>query len=112
MFSEKNEVERTQSWNTQVKYAFIASPFGNGLDTHRLWEALILGCIPIIITSGLDSLLEDLPILIIKDWSDITETLLINVITDFKNKHEKGKFNYDKLTLKYWMDKINSHKFA
>ena len=110
MFSEKNEVERTQSWNTQSKYAFVASPFGNGLDTHRLWEALILGCIPIIITSELDSLLEDLPVLIIKDWSDITETVLMNVITDFKKKHEKGKFNYDKLTLKYWMDKINLHK--
>ena len=111
-FSEKNEVPRTQSWTTQSKYAFVAAPFGNGLDTHRLWEALILGCIPIIITSGLDNLVEDLPVLIINDWSDITETLLMNVITDFKNKHEKGKFNYDKLTLKYWMDKINSHKYT
>jgi hypothetical protein len=111
MFSEKNKVERTISWNTQINYAFVASPFGNGLDTHRLWEALILGCIPIIITSGLDSLLEDLPVLIIKDWSDINDLLLKNVIIDFKTKHEKGKFNYDKLTLKYWIDKINSHKF-
>jgi hypothetical protein len=110
MFSEKNEVARTQSWTTQSKYAFVAAPFGNGLDTHRLWEALILGCIPIIISSGLDSLVEDLPVLIIKDWSDITDKLLMNVIIDFKLKHEKGKFNYDKLTLKFWMDKINSHK--
>jgi len=110
MFSEKSEVERIISWNTQVKYAFVASPFGNGLDTHRLWEALILGCIPIIITSGLDSLLEDLPVLIIKDWTDITDKLLTKTLEDFKIKHEKGKFNYDKLTLKYWIDKINSHK--
>jgi hypothetical protein len=109
-FSEKEEVPRTVSWHTQSKYAFVVSPFGNGYDCHRTWEALILGCIPIVKTSGLNSLYDDLPVLIVQDWSDITEKLLINIITDFKKKHEKGKFNYDKLTLNYWMTKINSHK--
>jgi len=51
-----------------------------------------------------------LPVLIIQDWSDITEKLLMNAVAEFKKKHEKGVFNYDKLTLNYWMDKINSHK--
>jgi hypothetical protein len=111
IFSEKNEVSRTISWNTQVKYAFVVSPFGNGFDCHRTWEALVLGCIPIVKTSGLDSLYDKLPVLIVQDWTDITEKLLMNVITDFKRRHEKGEFNYNKLTLKYWMDKIKSHKF-
>ena len=109
-FSEKEEVPRTVSWHTQAKFAFVVSPFGNGYDCHRTWEALILGCIPIVKTSGLDSLYDDLPVLIVQDWTDITEKLLMSVITDFKKKHEKGKFNYDKLTLNYWMSKINSHK--
>ena len=110
IFSEDGEVSRNISWNTQVKYAFVVSPFGNGYDCHRTWEALILGCIPIVKKSGLDSLYEDLPVLIVQDWSDITEKLLNKVIADFKIKHEKGGFKYNKLTLKYWMDKINSHK--
>jgi hypothetical protein len=109
-FSEKEEVPRTISWHTQVKYAFVVSPFGNGYDCHRTWEALILGCIPIVKTSGLDSLYDTLPVLIIQDWSDITETLLRKTLEDFKKKHENNKFNYDKLTLNYWMDKINSYK--
>ena len=111
-FSEHGEVPRTVSWYTQVKYSFVVSPFGNGYDCHRTWEALILGCIPIVKTSGLDSLYDDLPVLIVQDWTDITDKLLMNVITDFKMKHENNKFNYDKLTLKYWMDKINSHKIV
>ena len=111
-FSETEEVERTISWTTQAQYAFVVSPFGNGYDCHRTWEALLLGCIPIVKTSGLDSLYDELPVLIVQDWSDITEKLLMNVITDFKKKHENNKFNYDKLTLKYWMDKINSHKYT
>jgi hypothetical protein len=110
-FSDKIEVNRTISWNNNSKYAFVLSPFGNGFDCHRTWEALILGCIPIVKTSGLDNLFEDLPVLIVQDWSDITEELFNKVIIDFKNKHKNGEFNYDKLTLKYWVDKINSHKF-
>ena len=109
-FSEKEEVSRIISWNTQVKYAFVVSPFGNGFDCHRTWEALLLGCIPIVKTSGLDNLYDDLPVLIVQDWNAITETLLKSTLEDFKKKHEKGKFNYDKLTLKYWMNKINSYK--
>ena len=111
-FSEKGEVDRTTSWNNQSKYSFVVSPFGNGYECHRTWEALVLGCIPIVKTSGIDSLYEDLPVLIVNDWIDISSELLISVIKDFKKRHEKGKFNYNKLTLEYWMDKINLHKFT
>ena len=109
-FSEKGEVDRTTSWNNQSKYSFVVSPFGNGYECHRTWEALVLGCIPIVKTSGIDSLYEDLPVLIVNDWIDISSELLLSVLEDFKKKHEKGQFNYNKLTLKYWMNKINSDK--
>ena len=72
----------------------------------------MLGCIPIVRTSALDHLYEDLPILIVKEWSDINEELLEKVINDFKEKHEKGKFNYDKILLKYWVDKIHNHSHS
>ena len=106
MYYEPTRVNRNNSFENQIKYAFVVSPFGNGLDCHRTWEALALGCIPIIMTSGLDSLYDDLPVLIVKDWSDVTEEMLMKVVNEFKGKHEKGLFNYDKITLKYWVDKI------
>ena len=28
-------------------HAFVLAPHGHGLDTHRLWEALYMGCVPI-----------------------------------------------------------------
>ena len=86
----------------QSKYAFVLSPHGNGLDCHRTWEALILGCIPVVRTSPIDSLYEGLPVLIVNEWHDINEELLKNTIEKFKNK----SFSYEKLTLRYWMDKI------
>jgi len=101
---EANKVERKSSWEKQSEYAFAVSPPGHGLDCHRTWEALCLGCIPIVKRSPLDPLYEDLPVLIVDSWSDINIAKLETVVQDFKNR----KFNYDKLKLSYWMNKINS----
>jgi len=90
--------KRTQNWMNMSQFAFVASPTGDGLDCYRTWEALLLGAIPIVTTPFFKQMFEDLPVLIVKDWKDITPQLLSKTIEDFKNK----KFNYDKLTLKYW----------
>ena len=109
-FSEKGVVPRNDSWMNQSKYTFVVSPLGNGLDCHRTWEALALGCIPIVKTSGIDNLYDDLPVLIVEDWNDVTEELLMKIVNEFKEKHVKGLYNYDKITLKYWVDKIKKGK--
>ena len=54
----------------------------------------------------MDQLYDELPVLIVEDWSDITQELLEETVKVFKEQ----KFNYEKLTLKYWMDKIDSVK--
>jgi hypothetical protein len=48
---------------------------------------------------------SDLPVLIVNDWSEISQELLDNTLTNFKN----NVFNYDKLKLNYWVDKIKSN---
>jgi len=106
VFYENNKIKRVDTWKNQSKYAFVISPHGNGLDCHRTWEALILGCIPIVKKSNIDILYKDLPVLIIDDWIDITDELLTDTINSFKDKH----FNYNILTLKYWIEKFNSYK--
>ena len=85
---------------------FVLSPRGGGYDCHRTWEALILGCIPIVKTSGLDPLYEDLPVCIVESWSDVTAEYLQKYLESIKHK----RFNYDKLTLKYWVDLFESKK--
>lgn len=96
-------IDRYDSWKHQVEFTFIVSPHGNGLDCHRTWEALCLNCIVIVKASPLDGLYEGLPVLIIKEWSDITEVLLLETMDQYKNKI----FKYEKLTLNYWTDQFN-----
>ena len=104
VYYEPNNVVRMASWRNQSKYAFVVSPPGEGLDCHRTWEALCLGCIPILISSPLDDLFEDLPVLIVSSWSDISQNLLDKTILEYKNR----AFNMEKLKLSYWTDKMLS----
>lgn len=94
--------KRTENWNIMSTYAFILSPFGNGMDCHRTWEALCLGCIPIIKAPNFRKMFENLPVLIVENWSEVNNELLLKTIDEFKQR----TFNYEKLSLKYWINKI------
>ena len=102
LYIEDGKMTRRETWTNMTKYAFVLSPRGDGLDCHRTWEALILGCIPIVKSTPLDELYEGLPVLIVNSWTDINEELLNNTIGEFKNR----SFNYKKLELEYYMGKI------
>ena len=102
LVKEEKQIPRNETWKQITKYAFVASPHGNGLDCHRTWEALVLGSIPIVKTSPLDGLYEELPVLIVNNWSDVNQQLLDSTLDSFS----KRNFNYDKLKLSYWMHMI------
>lgn len=56
-------------------YQFCICPEGNGVDTHRFWEALYLKTVPIVKrTPFIEHLVEqmkDLPIVILESWDDL-----------------------------------------
>jgi len=85
---------------------FVICPRGNGLDCHRTWEVLYLDSIPIVESSPLDPLLENLPILIVKDWNEVTEERLNSFYENIKTK----KFQTEKLYAKYWYDLIEEKR--
>lgn len=85
---------------------FVASPRGNGLDTHRLWESLYVGSYPLVKSSSLDPLYVDLPVIILQDWNQVTEEFLHEKYTEFGEK----LFCLDKLYMPYWENLIDSYK--
>jgi hypothetical protein len=99
---EPCRLPRAKTWENQAGYAFVVSPHGNGLDCHRTWEALVLGCIPIVKSSRIDGLYEGLPVLIVDSWRSVSIELLRATIGDFK----RLEFDYERLSLQYWVDRI------
>jgi len=102
MVVNKNNITRDKLWLEMIKYAFILSPFGVGMDCHRTWEALCLGCIPIVCAPNFKQLFKDLPVLVVNSWDEINEELLIRTLKEYSTK----TFDMDKLTMKYWANEI------
>jgi len=103
---EEAPCKRLKTWLNQTKCKFVLSPHGGGYDCHRTWEAIALGCIPIVKSSPIDELYKDLPVLIVKSWADITPELL----QEFATGNSQGNYleSFPKLILQYWRDIIRA----
>jgi hypothetical protein len=99
---KQNNLKYTHDYNkpfyhyieNMASHKFVISPPGNGIDCHRTWEALYVGCIPIVIKHPIYNNWTDLPILQVEDYSEINSELL----DDFYRK----PFNYEMLSIEFW----------
>lgn len=85
---------------------FVICPFGHGLDTHRTWEALLVGCYPVVLSSALDQLYTDLPVVIVNSWSEVTQEFLEAQYNLLQAKSAANKFKWEKLYFAYWANLI------
>lgn len=102
LYQQTTFLPRLETWKNMTQFAFVLSPFGNGMDCHRTWEALLCGCIPIVRSNVFKELFEGLPVLIVENWEEIILSLLKKTVYEFKLKHQDRQFNYDKLKLSYY----------
>jgi len=90
---------RKEFYSKLRRTKFVICPFGTGKDTHRVYEALFFGCIPIIKTSFLDDMYRTLGgCWIVNDWSDVTEAKC-------KNSWESSKINIKATDINWWLQK-------
>ena len=70
MFKNSDSYKKTLS-----ESMYNLCPPGNGLDTHRFWESLLLNTLPIVVRSSFTSNLEklDIPALYLDKWTDLNE---------------------------------------
>jgi hypothetical protein len=84
---------------------FVVCPDGNGIDTHRLWETLYMGSIPIVKKSINTSFYCELPICFVDDWKQIDREFLVTCFQTMS----KIKWNWQMLAFKYWENKIKGY---
>jgi hypothetical protein len=82
---------------------FTLSPPGRGIDTHRTYEALICGSIPIVFPAYLNKLYEGLPVVVLDDFRKLTPEYLERKYNEVMSR---GDYDFTKLTCDYWCKKI------
>jgi hypothetical protein len=83
-------------------HRFVLCPPGNGIDTHRLWEALYSRTIPVALDSPAMAAFRDLPILFVKDFTKLTRDFLVSEYERIRTCH----WNWPKLFLPWWRERI------
>lgn len=104
----KNGVNFNGYVESLCSHSFVFCPEGNGIDTHRTWEALYMGCIPIEKRNLNNQYYQELPILFVDSWEDVTEKYLQTV--RYIVSLELAIHNpYRMLTFTYWERLIRSY---
>ena len=93
-------IDITDNFKRMSEYKFCICPIGNGLDTHRLWEALYLKCVPIVINDDFINVIKNntnLPLFILNSWDDLDVNNLPDYNSfNFENSKKYLDYNYYK----------------
>ena len=84
-----DQVSPEENLKRLASYEFAICPEGNGVDTVRIWECLLLKTVPIVMPSGFTDILKEnnIPLLELdKDWNlDLTKLEYNNFNFNFNN---------------------------
>lgn len=95
-----NDFRKIAYWGLNI------CPPGNGPDTHRVWETLLMGAFPVILKSDhvfrlLSSL--SLPFVALDNWTELGNKKFLS--ERFESLKEQD-WNYAPLTNSFWVDRI------
>lgn len=92
-----------------LEYKMVLCPVGNGIDTHRLWEVLYCGRIPIILQIGsykIYELYKKLPIIILQNIEELKNKQYLD--SEY-NRIKKNKISTSLLDTSFWKTRIASY---
>ncbi len=83
-------------------YKFVLCPWGAGVDTHRLWESMYLGSIPITRRHYAYRDFEDYPILFVDNWDEL-QHVDFDAVFEEKSRQLKSE---NRIYFDHWKNKI------
>ncbi len=111
LIDKKNFNNHKDYVKNMSKYRFNLCPRGNGTDTHRFWESLMVGTYPIVVRNPFTNNLErmGIPGLYLNNWSELdnlTEEKLESIYLNLNKNKDSSKF----ATFSYWKNQIDSKR--
>ena len=114
-------------------HKFVLAPFGHGLDTHRVYEILLMGGIPVMRKSSITSCFDDtdnymgtisstshggntdnnkrgsLPIVVLNSWEELTKERL-DKEWDRISAIPPERWDHTRLLFNHWADRVTNLK--
>lgn len=118
MALQRNDIEMQQrlpyiDYLYELKRSmFVPCPIGNGIDTFRLWEALYMGCVPVVpmfiddnirVAQYDHAFYNELPVLWISTWDDFDVSSIDTMLFE---KMRGGKPTPEVLDFEYWQKSV------
>lgn len=89
-----------------LQHEMVLCPRGNGPDTHRLWETLLMGAVPVVRRIGMEDLYDGLPVLVVDSWQSVNEAFLQENLQNIRSQ----KYDISRFFADYWLRRIRSAK--
>eukprot|EP01012_Entosiphon_sulcatum_P048677 TRINITY_DN6718_c0_g1_i1.p1 TRINITY_DN6718_c0_g1~~TRINITY_DN6718_c0_g1_i1.p1 ORF type:complete len:412 (+),score=42.82 TRINITY_DN6718_c0_g1_i1:24-1259(+) len=103
--SVTQRIRHPQFYQQLLSSQYILSPPGIALDTHRSWEALVLGRVPLMLANIHPTVYSELPVLQVSSWSEVNPKQLKESWARLKN----GTYNVNKVLRVWWLSHILQH---
>jgi len=112
-----SDKRRMTFWSELQNHAFSLSPSGYGIDTHRCWEILHMGSVPIVLNSPIaQKLYIHYPIIIINKWEDVFQPGALQQFKqdiEYRYGRDGNPFTDEikyKMSNNYWIKLVHDEK--
>ena len=104
-FSPSGRIKYLQNLRTS---GLVLCPEGNGVDTHRFWETLYMGGIPVVTKNPMmEFFYNNLPVIQLNDWSELENRLLIEKQwLEIANR----RFDFSIMSAAFWIKKFQAYE--
>jgi hypothetical protein len=89
-----------------TQHKFVLCPPGNGIDSHRIWEALYTGTIPVVQNNSVFRDFASLPILFVDDLAEVNKGLLERAWAEMNRR----TWSLDLLFAPAWQERVAGAK--
>ena len=95
-------------YHGMARSKFVLCPSGLGLESYRVWEALLLGAIPVMerMGGGWMQTFDGLPVLWVDSFTGLTKGILEQHYAQLVTKCRAGGFHFARLTRRWWIDRV------
>lgn len=101
-------VSKEEYVSALASHRFALCPRGNGIDTHRMWESLYVGTIPVVERDPALESFSDLPILFVEQLEGLDPGFLEAKYQEMVAR----QWNWEKLFLPWWRVKFQEERDA